>query len=280
MKWQPQARDYIWQEYRALTNIAVDENPDLIIWPEAALPGILGKDEFLRSDLESLGSSIKVPLLFGAVNLKDNNYYNSAILMSEKARFIKRYDKLHLVPFGEYIPLRDKLPLLETVVPIGDFNSGKEYTVFTLGLGAEKAQRVNFSVLICFEDIFAEISRQFVRRGASFLVNITNDAWFKNTSSPYQHLSASVFRALENRVCLVRAANTVVSGFITPWGMVYSLSDGRGHQTFIKGFATENIHFVNKKRSLYTKWGDWLVLVCFLFMIYVFLKIKLCSKKY
>jgi len=257
--------------------------PDLIIWPEAALPGILKKESELKKNINAFVQEVRIPFLIGAVSLEENHYYNSAILISKQGKFIQRYDKLHLVPFGEYIPIKRIFSFLETIVPIGDFIPGNEYTVFYLeplasypvirlaSLNQQTDKPTNrqrkFSVLICFEDIFPEISRQFIKRGADFLVNITNDAWFGNTSSPYQHLSASVFRAVENGVYLVRAANTGISGFITTYGEPYPLINA-GRQTFITGYKTQDIFVKPRQGTLYTSWGDWFVVVCLIIAIW------------
>ena len=120
---------------------------------------------------------------------------------------ISQYDKLHLVPFGEFVPFRRVLKVLDKIAPIGDISRGKDYTIFTV--------LEDFGVLICFEDVFPELARNFVRNGAKFLVNITNDAWFGKTPEAYQHLSASVLRAIENRVNVVRSANTGFSAYIS-----------------------------------------------------------------
>ena len=123
----------------------------------------------------------------------------------------------------------------------------------------------SFAVLICFEDLFPEISREFAKRGANFLINITNDAWFKRTSSPYQHLQASVFRAVENRLPLLRSANTGISGFIAPSGKILSLvQDKTGRNIFIGGFATEEIAIAKGNLTFYTRYGDIFVILCFL----------------
>lgn len=278
IKWQESAKDEIWSQYLSLSRKALKDKPDLIIWPEAALPGTLQKDPYLKNNLKALVRDIRIPLLLGAVSLDGDNYYNRAILISKQGEFSQHYDKLRLVPFGEYIPLKRILPFLETIVPIGDFSAGKEYTVFAFNAKriAQSAQR--FSVLICFEDIFPQLSRRFVKEGAEFLINITNDAWFGNTSSPYQHLSASVFRAVENGVYLVRAANTGISAFITPEGRVCSLADNAGErQTFISGYMTKGIFPILKQNSLYSQWGDWLILLCGMIVMCNFRKLKVKS---
>ncbi|MGD9015072.1 MAG: apolipoprotein N-acyltransferase [Candidatus Omnitrophota bacterium] len=290
IKWEKSARGGILGEYQRLSRLAAADSPDLVIWPEAALPGIMEQDIYLKRTLQEFVSNIGIPFLVGIVNLDDHNYYNSATLISQQGEFMQRYDKLHLVPFGEYIPLKRIFGFLETVVPIGDFSPGKEYAVFNLdksmsvslspssNLADWHLVRPEFGVLICFEDIFPQLSRNFVRKGADFLVNITNDAWFGDTSSPYQHLSASVFRAVENGVYLVRAANTGISGFITPEGRIYPLiNKAAGKQTFISGYLTQEITIFPKKNSLYTQWGDWFVLVC---LVVVMCGVYLANSRY
>ena len=261
LKWDPGSREQILEKYLNLSLEAAKDRPDLIIWPEAAIPVVLEEEPLFLEKVKNFVKESKKPLLFGAVTTKDNFYYNSALLLSKESKLLNRYDKLHLVPFGEYIPLRKTLWFLETVVPIGDFSPGKEYTVFQVPS--------RFAVLICFEDLFPELSREFTKRGADLLVNITNDAWFKITSSPYQHLQASVFRAVENRLPLVRAANTGVSGFIKPTGEILSLlRDKTGRNIFISGYDTQEIIIPKKKLSFYTRYPDILVVLCALYVLY------------
>jgi apolipoprotein N-acyltransferase len=130
------------------------------------------------------------------------SFLNSAYLISPAGAVVGRYDKVHLVPYGEYVPLHSLFPFLDKLVAgVGDFKSGRGH--YPLLMDDEK-----IGVLICFEGIFPEISREYRRNGASLLVNITNDAWFGRSSAPYQHLSMTVFRAVENRLYIARAANT------------------------------------------------------------------------
>ncbi len=262
LKWSPQAKDFIMDKYLGLTKEAVKDKPDLIIWPEAALPVVLEEEPIFFERVKKLAKEMHTPLLLGAVTFRDNLYYNSAILVSGEDKILTQYDKLHLVPFGEYIPLRKIFGFLETVVPIGDFTRGKAYTVFKLPITNYQLP-ITFSSLICFEDLFPELSRQFVKKGANFLVNITNDAWFGRTSSPYQHLQASVFRAVENRVPLVRSANTGISGFIAPTGKIISLiHDKMGRHIFISGYQTQEIKFTKEHLTFYNRYGDIFIITC------------------
>lgn len=269
LKWDVLARDFILRRYADLTILAAKDNPDLIIWPEAASPCLLGEDPECFNIITDLARKAKTPLLSGVVTRENELFYNSAILISRRGEIVKRYDKVHLVPFGEYIPLKKVLPFLQTIVPIGDINRGEEFTVFTQSAKESKQDVFRFSVLICFEDLFPEISREFINRGADFLVNITNDAWYKKTAAPYQHLAASVFRAVENRVFLVRSANTGVSGFISPSGkLIYLVRDNKNRNIFIEGFSTQDIFTGGRKATFYNLHGEYFIFLLFIFFIY------------
>ncbi|MDD5166206.1 MAG: apolipoprotein N-acyltransferase [Candidatus Omnitrophica bacterium] len=263
LKWNRETNDYIINKYLDISRQVVRDKPDLIIWPEAALPVVLEEEPLFFAQVKEFAREAKTALLLGAVTSRNDYYYNSAVLVSREGRLLASYDKLHLVPFGEYIPLRNFLSFLETIVPIGDIEKGKDYAVF-------QQDGVRFSVLICFEDLFPELSRRFVNKGAEFLVNITNDAWYKKSTAAYQHLQASVFRAVENRVYLARAANTGISGFIAADGKIISLvRDRQGENIFVAGYGSERISITGKSiLSFYTKHGDVFVLACFLFILY------------
>jgi len=297
LKWDIGSREFIVNKYIRLTAEAFKDNPDLIIWPEAAMPCVLEEAPIFYEKVKEFAKRIKTPLVLGAVTSGNDMYYNSALFISSEGRLLNRYDKLHLVPFGEYIPLKQILPFLETIVPIGDITAGKEYTIFKIQNPKSKIQNKsqipnpngstpltmalkrsrsaksqstnNFAVLICFEDLFPELSRQFVRRGAQLLVNITNDAWYKRSSAAEQHFQASVFRAIENQIYLVRSANTGISGFIEPCGKIISLvQDKLGRDIFIDGYATKELFLSKRNPSFYTRFGDVFILTCLLFVLY------------
>jgi len=260
-KWDENFRASILERYETLTKKAAKNKPDLIIWPETSVPGVIGEEPELLARVLSLAKAVNTPILAGAVTSKELGvYYNSALLISADGEIIRQYNKLHLVPFGEYVPLEKYFPFLRGLigVPIGDFTAGREYTIFELktchpersegskdssafGVRMTGQSTVRFSTLICFEDIIPGLSRRFVKEGAQFLVNITNDAWFMESSAPYQHAAASVFRAIENRAPVVRAANTGFSCFIDPRGRIYDkVSDGK-KDIFVVGYSTKEI---------------------------------------
>lgn len=277
MKWDPQYKRLILDTYERLTLQAKKENADLIIWPETAIPGFFEGDGYLYTRITDLAKIIDTPLLVGAIRETDSRLHNSAYLISEDGKVLKVYNKIHLVPFGEYIPLEKYIPWLRNFIdkPIGDFDFGDEYTLFRI-----KAERkgyinesivkdirfYNFGVLICFEDIFPYLARNFVKSGAEFMVNITNDAWFGKTSAPYQHLEASVFRAVENRVPVIRSANTGISCFIDQKGRIISFVKVDGEKTFVEGYKQARI-VPSYRRTLYTLWGDIFVSIsCVIFI--------------
>lgn len=283
LKWYPRAREEIMKKYLTLSQLAARENPDLIVWPEAAVPVVLEEAPEYYAAVRNLAKQVRAPILFGAVRSSSDLYYNSALMVSAEGERLGCYDKLHLVPFGEYIPLRKILPFLETIAPIGDVNPGKEYTLFSVELpGVGHSLRSKFGVLICFEDVFPELSRRFVRQGAQFLVNITNDAWYKQTFASYQHFQASVFRAVENRISLVRSANTGVSGFISPEGRSIALvQDSSARELFVDGYKTWPIPAKKGAQTIYTRFGDWLIIsLCSLIvLIQIILAGKYSGKK-
>ncbi|MDD2752708.1 MAG: apolipoprotein N-acyltransferase, partial [Candidatus Omnitrophica bacterium] len=264
LKWTQGPEAKILNQYLNLSLGAAQKHPDLIIWPEAALPVVLEENPSFIEGVEQFARETKIPLLLGAVTLRDGLYYNSAVLVSSAGKLTNLYDKLHLVPFGEYIPLKEVFGFLQTVVPIGEIQRGKSYTIFK--------EKGNFGVLICFEDLFPELSREFVRRGAHFLVNITNDAWYKETSAAYQHFQASVFRAVENKVYLVRSANTGISGFIAPSGEIIALvKDAKGKNIFVPGYCTQNIAS-SGEATIYCRYGDAFILLLSLFFLFTIIK--------
>jgi apolipoprotein N-acyltransferase len=221
----------------------------LIVWPEAATPFFFANDRDFRARLLLLARDVDRPLLFGSPSYTREGdqdiMYNSAFLVGSEATVLGRYDKIHLVPFGEYIPLRRVLVFLDKLVEgIGDFRSGETYTVMAVPQG-------RFAVLICFEVIFPDLVRHFVRQGAQFLVNITNDAWFGYSPASYQHLSMVVFRAVENRLPIVRAANTGISAVIEPTGELVEQTN-LFERTWIKGRIIPAAGLT----TFYTRWGD------------------------
>jgi apolipoprotein N-acyltransferase len=262
-KWERGDWPAVFEEYLALTQEAARERPDLLIWPETSFPGYLWELPQTFVELKRFVGKMKIPLLLGAVSEENEEYHNSAILLSSSGEELKRHYKMHLVAFGEFIPFRKFLPWLGDLVPIADFTAGKDLTVFRLPIPAWGNQELRFSVLICFEDTVAGLARSFVKEGADVLVNITNDAWFLDSKEAFFHMQNSVFRAVENRRSLVRVANTGVSCFIDERGKIYRyLQNSSGKKTFVAGYAIENVAWP-VRGSFYTKYGDIFTYFCF-----------------
>jgi apolipoprotein N-acyltransferase len=269
LKWERSSWPSIMEKYLALTKEVVLEKPELIIWPETAFPGFLWEDPVLFEELKQFVAHHGIPLLLGVVTQEEESYYNSALLISERGEVIQQYNKLHLVPFGEYIPWRQFFPFLSQIVPIADFSSGREYTLFPIpkknnqARDKEPGEKKFFSVVICFEDTVARLVRGFARQGSSLLVNITNDAWFQDTKAPFMHLAASLLRSIEMRKSLIRAANTGVSCFIDPHGRILKcVHNEHNKKTYVAGYAIQEVP-LNLEKTFYTKFGDIFTYLCF-----------------
>jgi len=268
IKWDPKYRDFIMDQYQRITKSAIaEERPDLVIWPETSLPGYI-EEEGLRTAISGLARSEKIHLLIGALHGEGLNAFNSACLISDKGEVMERYDKIHLVPLGEFVPFEDRLSWIRSCVnkPMGDFIRGRNYTVFKFKTGAGS---YSFSCLICYEDIFPELSRRFVERGARFLVNVTNDAWFGKTSAPYQHLQGSIFRAVENHVPVLRAANTGVSCIIDPNGKVTAIVKKGEDEICVDGYVT-GVASMTFVKTFYTRFGDLFAWICIILVLLMY----------
>jgi apolipoprotein N-acyltransferase len=254
IKWDKSFQIETLKTYEKLSYRVVEQKPDLIIWPETATPFFFQDAEEYQPFVLDIPKKTNAFLLFGTPSYKTQkgkvNHYNSAYLVSPSGDPVGKYDKIHLVPFGEYVPLQDLLFFIGSLGEgIGDFKSGNEIFNFSLPQG-------KFGVLICFEIIFPDLCRRFVKKGANFLVTITNDAWFGRTSAPYQHFSMATFRAVENRVFVARAANTGITGFIDPKGKIMKQGG-----IFTEEAINGTIRLSNQK-TFYTLYGDIFAWVC------------------
>ena len=248
VKWNPAFQQRTVDIYRDLSLQAAASGPlELVIWPESATPFFFQDGGPLADEVTSVPRRSGVELLFGSpayrVENRQYRYLDSAFLLSRKGKVLGRSDKIHLVPFGEYVPLKRFLPFVDKlVVGIGDFSPG---TVSPLPMDGHK-----IGVLVCYEAIFPELAREYVRMGSDLLVNITNDAWFGDSSAPYQLLAMARFRAVENRVWLARAANTGISALIAPSGVITVRS------SIFKRLALRGRVGLGARPTLYTRTGD------------------------
>jgi apolipoprotein N-acyltransferase len=272
-KWDPSYTNETLATYQSLTVKAAQDHCDLIVWPETAVPCYFSPEHEYGSFLLSLAKKVNAPILFGSLayeaksQTEDYKYFNSAFLVSPEDKKVSRYDKVHLVPFGEYVPLKHFLPFVEKLVEgVGDFSPGKNFTLFAI-------PRARCGVLICYEIIFPNLSRNYCKSGANFLVTITNDAWFGRSSAPYQHFSMAVFRAVENRTAVLRAANSGISGIIEPTGYIQRQTP-LFERTFCKGKIP-----VNSSSTFYSRYGDVGVALCGIVLLLFMLIGVIINKK-
>lgn len=276
-KWDRKYADFIIQKYLDLSRKAADEEPLLIAWPEASTPGFILRNMSQLNMLNQLIKETKTFYLIGSAEYpkldgrgrRSQGIGNTAIFFSPDAKVLNQYVKIWLVPFREYIPYVDTVPWPAFVVPQGARfyeKQGSEFTLFDL-------EGSRFGVVICWEGLFPGLFRQFVKKGASFIVNITNEAAFGDQAFPYQFLAISIFRAVENRVFLVRAANTGISCFIDPYGRITARLEKDGRDIFIDGHLSSQV-LVSQGKTFYTQYGDLFAYICFTVSILV---IAVCS---
>lgn len=259
-KWEPSFQNKVFDTYTSLSLNALKDHPSLIIWPETSVPFFFGSDAANTERLVQFQKQTGTPLLFGAVMVKKrttgaSDLTNSAVLLDSEGKKSYVYDKIHLVPFGEYVPLGHVLFFIDKLVTgIGDFLPGKVYKPADSEVG-------RFGTLICYEVIFPGLVRKFYTQGGDFIVTITNDAWFGKTSGAYQHFSMAVFRAVENRKPLLRAANTGISGFIDSNGRILAVSG-----LFERLVLTHTVT-TDSTMTFYTKFGDLFSFFCIVISI-------------
>jgi apolipoprotein N-acyltransferase len=267
-KFDPQFTRKIFNQFRRLSEFALRSNPppDLLIWPESSMPGPVLVDRESYQFVVDLATSAESDILLGTIDEENGDVYNAALLVSDAGEQMQVYRKLHLVPFGEYVPGRHRVPLLARIVGDqvpGDFKAGKDYTVFEL-----TNSDVKVAPLICFEDTIGELTRRFVlpsetNPGANLLVDITNDGWFLHSAGSHQHLANAIFRCVETRRPMVRAANTGVTCFVNEFGRVtQKLQDDTG-STFTEGVLTGDIKVSTEHElTFYTRHGELFAKLC------------------
>lgn len=252
---------YIMQKYTDLSRQAAADRPDLIAWPEAATPGFVMKNQPMLQKLSAFIAELETPFLIGSSEypkfikdrpLRPDDVGNASLYFSADGKFLGQYLKIHLVPFGEELPYKDIIQWPGYIIPKDKKTfeiPGTDFTIFELG-------ETKFGTVICWEVVFPQLIRQFTKKGAAFMVNLTNEGWFGDTSAPHQMVAIVVFRAVENRVPFVRAANTGISCFIDAYGNITGrVKDRNGDDTFVEGYLTGEIQPSNA-RTFYTRYGD------------------------
>lgn len=235
----------------SLTRRAAADRPDVIVWPETALPTALRRDTNTLRFLTDLSRVLRVPLLIGSIDVEAGSpprFRNSAFFLTDRG-IADRYDKMHLVPFGEFVPLSGVIGFVRGWAEfIAELEPGSRAVVF-------QGPPAPLGVVICYEGIFPDLVREFVQGGARVIVNMTNDAWFGRTDGPWQHLAMYPFRAVEHRTAVVRAANTGVSALIAPTGQIL-----RRLPLYDRAVMSEPLP-LREGRTLYTRFGEWLAYV-------------------
>ncbi len=259
-KWKSEHAPKIFKRYLGLTEKANAANPDLIVWPETSIhPQILsGRAETYRQRLYRMLQEHQIHLLAGApVREADRKFYNSVFLLSPAGEKLGSYSKMHLVPFGEYVPFSSALP---NFIQFETFAHGKSINLLPLGDFKDS----KMGIAICFESVFPNLFRKFVAKGAEIMGILTNDSWFVGTTAPAQHLSAAPFRAVENRISVFRCANGGISCIIDPFGRIASETVT---PTQPDGVLVEDVPMRNHQSAgmtLYTRYGDWFPILCLL----------------
>ncbi|MHB1697856.1 MAG: apolipoprotein N-acyltransferase [bacterium] len=261
--------------YTALTRKTLKYKPRLVIWPETALPYIISLYPYYWNEIADLSRNNRISLIFGAIGLKFSNgkfhYYNRDYMFNPSGEY-SYYDKHHLVPFGEYIPLRRQIPFLAHIfrgAGIGNFTPGKRFRTL-------KSGNLKVGSMICYEAYFDSLVRNFSKKGANLLVSITDDAWYGRTSAPYQDMSMSVFPAIENDRFVARAGNSGISGIISPTGKILEETD-----IFKRTYLIGYVKLINKKTffALYGNIFSYIVDSVFVLSIIYFTLGKIFRKK-
>jgi len=255
--WDGSYRQTIFDRYARLTQNAARREPTLIVWPETAVPGDVQHHPVLRRTIAQVAIETNRHLLLGSSEYAkftsrkmEGSQYNSMFLFTPEGKIEGQYRKIALIPFGEYEPLRGTVRWPTAIAStMGTSLPGDQHTLFSIGA-------VTFGSVICWETIFPDLFREFVKGGARFMVNATNEAWFPSAGLSYQLLAMTTFRAAENRVAIARAANTGISAFIDPFGRITERLRGPDQQElFVEGVLVGDIP-LSQGKTFYTQHGD------------------------
>ena len=271
-KWDPERASSIFDDYLAKTEEAIAKGATLVVWPEASMPFLFAEDRLAAERVRAIARRTGASIIVGSDELERddiNRLYNSAYMVAPDGSTAAVYRKLHLVPFGEYVPLQKLLffaaPLVEQV---GGFSAGTDSVLLPVNGRA-------LSTAICYEIVYPNLVRRFVEDGSELLTTITNDAWFGRSSAPYQHFAQAAMRAIENGRYLVRSANTGISGVVDPYGRVVAESG-----IFEPAVIVSDARFLTS-RTLYTQIGDIFAYACIaatLAMLLLARRVQLSSK--
>lgn len=261
LKWDPAFCLSTTEKYSSLSKSTAPDAPALIIWPETAAPFYFLNENLYTPLLLEAIRNIGTDFIIGSPAFErkgtGESYRNRAYLVAANGTAVGHYDKARLVPFGEYVPLKRWLPFIGKIVEaVGDFEAGPEGKTLQWG-------KYRLGMQICYEMLFPHLSRKMTLNGADYIVNITNDAWYGTSSAPYQLFSMAVFRAVENRRSVIRAANTGISGFVDPAGRTV------GHTPLFEDAVMTRKTPLLRELSVYTQYGDLFAWMCLAFTIMI-----------
>ncbi len=247
--------------YARHTETALAMKPDLLIWPESSTPRPLFNDQATWDTVRGLAERNEGDFLLGTVHFSEQGDYNSAVLLSHHAQEAQMYHKNHLVPFGEYVPFRSAFPLFAWIVGDlvpDDFDPGPYPVVFEMG-----SRPVKLGPLICFEDVLGDLARQFALKGAQAFVVVTNDGWFLKSAGPRQHLAHAVFRCAENKLPMIRSANTGVTCRLDRFGKVVETLQTESGDPFIEGVLIGKLSVpIHPVPTFYARNGEVFSIAC------------------
>ena len=257
----PEFEMEILEGYKNQTLAAIAMRPDLILWPESATPNPLLGHQYTWDLVRGLAAQHTGDLLLGTVHWGQDGDYNSIALLTSGGTEAQLHHKMHLVPFGEYVPLREEFPLLARIVGDlvpDDFDPGKNFTVLEM-----QAKPVKLGPLVCFEDTLGDLCRRFAGLGAQALVVVTNDGWFLESAGSLQHLRNALFRCVENNLPMIRAANTGVTCAIDRNGVVREVLQSPSGSTFGPGILFSKISVPqNPSPTFYARHGEIFSIAC------------------
>jgi apolipoprotein N-acyltransferase len=266
MIWNDADSEVRFAELIKLTRAALTNRPELVIWPEAAVPKLVRADAEMQRVISQLARSNQMWLIIGSddFDFRGTNaiYFNSSFLINPSGEFVSTYRKRRLVVFGEYVPLIKWIPFVKYFTPItGGFTPGETPVTFDLEQLVAKT-----SVLICFEDVFPHYAREHATGEVDFLVNITNDGWFGESAAQWQQAASAVFRAVENGVPLVRCANNGLSCWIDRFGGLHNVFFDGSRNIYQAGFKIVTVPLASAEaktsRTFYNRHGDWFGWLC------------------
>ena len=249
-KWDQFCKDDILFNLKKYASEIAGNKPDLVIWPEAVLPGFIPEDKQLYDITKYIVKTTGSFNIIGSPYNENYRQFNAALAFGSNGDYKAVHKKNHLVLFGEYIPLKTLLSKFFSVLTqMGDFTKGEDTDIFDNG-------QIYAGATICSENFFPDISRNFVLSGAKVLTNHTNDAWFFNTAAPHQHFIMNIFRAVENRKAVIVSANSGISGIVEASGVIVERTSSSQNVLLTGKFLQ------NDFKTFYTKYGDLFVSAC------------------